>query len=151
MPPGWHASLSHSRGLVIAALAPFPVGLDVEYHHPRRRPRLGGLIEALPEPPIRQTIFRAEDPEAAFYRFWCLREALFKLDSSPAAALFDRALDQALRSADFSYRCWQSAEWSLALVVPQPHAASLRGLPTPLPGLHAMELPTPEEPARELV
>ena len=152
MPPGWHASLSHSHGLVIAVLAPFAVGLDIEFHHPRRRTRLAGLIEALPEPTIRQAIRRADEPEAAFYRFWCLREALFKSNPSPETALFDRPLDQALRSGEFSHRCWQSTEWSLALVAPQSYEARLRGLPPPLPGLNAIDPPTPRrEPARELV
>lgn len=135
LPQHWHACLSHSHYRVIAGLSPFPVGLDIEFHRTRRRPRLRGLIDALPEPRVRQAILDAAVPEDAFYRFWCAREALFKLRASPDTGLFEHDLDQALRGAEASIRYWQSQHWSLAIAVPPAHASTLKSQPTSLVGL----------------
>ncbi|WSQ63473.1 4'-phosphopantetheinyl transferase superfamily protein [Streptomyces sp. NBC_01216] len=74
--PGWGVSLSHTDGLVAAAVGPGPVGVDVE---PAARrpgpPRV--LARLLPETELRAAA-TADDPGPALLRLWVRREALFK-------------------------------------------------------------------------
>lgn len=115
LPEQMHAGISHSHGRVIAGLGDQAFGLDLEYHHPRRLKRLPGMIELLPEAAIRQQIQQDSDPVTAFYRFWTLREALFKLDNACYSDLFAFDLDKALADPILVTRVWQQQDWSYAL------------------------------------
>lgn len=87
-----HLSLSHSHGLVTLALAPVPVGVDLERVQPR------GLVKRVAE------IFTAAETACItrahgqrrlelFYRHWTLKEAYCKAAGVP--------LGTALREAEF--------------------------------------------------
>ncbi|SDU24109.1 4'-phosphopantetheinyl transferase family protein [Halopseudomonas salegens] len=134
LPDGQYAGISHSARLVIAGLASEPFGLDLEYHRPRRTSRLPEMLEFLPEAAIRKRIQNAQDPTAAFYRYWTAREAIFKQAGSRYAHLFAVDLEQALEKTDLSIRVWQSEQWSFALTSNSPLAITL---PAPLDTLQA--------------
>jgi 4'-phosphopantetheinyl transferase len=71
-------SLSHSRELVLCALADVPLGVDVEYCQPRD---FHALAEFICGPGERQAFLRLseEHQELAFYRLWSAKEATYKL------------------------------------------------------------------------
>ncbi|WP_405647405.1 4'-phosphopantetheinyl transferase family protein [Streptomyces uncialis] len=74
--PGVGVSLSHTDGLVAAAVGPGAVGVDVEPAARRPGP-LSVLRRLLPEAEIREATARP-DPGAALLRLWVRREALLK-------------------------------------------------------------------------
>ncbi|MEU0685348.1 4'-phosphopantetheinyl transferase family protein [Streptomyces uncialis] len=74
--PGVGVSLSHTDGLVAAAVGPGAVGIDVEPAARRPGP-LSVLRRLLPEAAIREATARP-DPGAALLRLWVRREALLK-------------------------------------------------------------------------
>ncbi|MFI6523492.1 4'-phosphopantetheinyl transferase family protein [Streptomyces uncialis] len=74
--PGVGVSLSHTDGLVAAAVGPGAVGVDVEPAARRPGP-LSVLSRLLPEAEIREATARP-DPGAALLRLWVRREALLK-------------------------------------------------------------------------
>ncbi|MCX4661957.1 4'-phosphopantetheinyl transferase family protein [Streptomyces uncialis] len=74
--PGVGVSLSHTDGLVAAAVGPGAVGVDVEPAARRPGP-LSVLSRLLPEAGIREATARP-DPGAALLRLWVRREALLK-------------------------------------------------------------------------
>jgi 4'-phosphopantetheinyl transferase len=90
--PDLGVSLAHAHGYVAAAVAPGPIGVDVEPIRPgcadRRLARMvltEGEADALDS---------AADPDAAFLRQWVRREALIKvgaatLDTVPAVDMSD--------------------------------------------------------------
>lgn len=64
--PSLHFSLSHTKGVVLAALSDAPVGADVE----RRR--------EIPDV-VRARLFEAEHGDLELFELWTLRESWFKL------------------------------------------------------------------------
>ena len=64
--PGLHFSLSHTRGVVLAALSDAPVGADVE----RRR--------EIPDV-VKKRLFEREHGDLELFELWTLRESWFKL------------------------------------------------------------------------
>ena len=64
--PSLHVSLSHTRGVVLAALSEHPVGADAE----RRRPLRAATAERL---------FAADRGDLELFELWTLRESWFKL------------------------------------------------------------------------
>lgn len=68
-------SLSHSKNIVMAAFAPFEVGLDIEYMKGRDFDAIYRYLERKSERP---------DPDN-FYRFWTKYEAEIKLQSEPVS------------------------------------------------------------------
>lgn len=76
-PAGWHISLSHGPGLVAAALAPLPCGVDIE--RPRRVAfaRVAARYFAPAEQAALATLSPA-DAERDFFRLWTLKEAAAK-------------------------------------------------------------------------
>lgn len=117
LPSGWFAGITHKRGAVIAGLSDGPWGIDLECFNPRHALRLEGLIDSLPEPPVRKAIHEAGSPQLAFYQAWTLYEALFKLaghTDRPAPSVFDVRLPDPLKSED-TIRVWQGQEWTLTL------------------------------------
>lgn len=67
-----HFSLSHSGALVLCALAPFPVGADVQRHIPVSDALLARCAKAG---------YTGHTP-AAFFRWWCRQEAAGKLSGA---------------------------------------------------------------------
>ena len=63
---GVYLSLSHSKTHALAALAPYPVGCDIETH----RPISAGL---------RRRVLGDAGSDADFFAYWTLRESYFKL------------------------------------------------------------------------
>ncbi|MFF4338393.1 4'-phosphopantetheinyl transferase family protein [Kitasatospora sp. NPDC001540] len=75
--PGTHLSLSHTSGVIAAAAAPVPVGVDVEHLGPRSTDpaSLGHVLT-----PAEAALVRGHpDPTAAFLRLWVRKEAMIKL------------------------------------------------------------------------
>ncbi|MFB7943473.1 4'-phosphopantetheinyl transferase family protein [Kitasatospora phosalacinea] len=75
--PGTHLSLSHTSGVIAAAAAPVPVGVDVEHRGPRTSDpaALGHVLT-----PAEAALVQGQpDPTAAFLRLWVRKEALIKL------------------------------------------------------------------------
>lgn len=76
-PAGWHISLSHGAGLVAAALAAAPCGVDIERPRPAHVQRVAARYFA----PAEQAWLQALPPVAAerdFFRLWTLKEAAAK-------------------------------------------------------------------------
>ena len=69
--PSVHFSLSHTKGLVLAAVSDRPVGADAQLIEPARA---GRLQEAL--------MTETERRDFDFFTLWTLREAAFKLDGT---------------------------------------------------------------------
>ncbi|RKE18910.1 4'-phosphopantetheinyl transferase superfamily protein [Streptomyces sp. TLI_171] len=94
--PGTHLSLSHTGGIIAAAAAPVPIGVDVEHLGPRTTDpaTLGHVLT-----PAEAELVRAHpDPTRAFLRQWVRKEALIKLgratlDSLPTLDLSALPLD----------------------------------------------------------
>ena len=64
--PELHISLSHTRGVVLAAISRFPVGVDVEYHRQFRE----STARRLKETP---------HGDLELFELWTLRESWYKL------------------------------------------------------------------------
>ena len=65
--PDWHFSLSHTCGLVLAAVSDRPVGADAQVKDGRAERLTGKLMSP------------GERAEFDFYELWCLRESVYKL------------------------------------------------------------------------
>lgn len=71
-----HVNTSHSHNYFLIALGPMPLGVDIE--------RIDPSVEALAiarrffTADEAETLHRAADPLAAFYRLWTSKEALIK-------------------------------------------------------------------------
>lgn len=76
-PPSLHFNLSHTRGLLVLAVAGSPVGVDVEAHQPRDIQALSQRFFSADE---QQALSRIAHPWrlACFYRLWTLKEAWVK-------------------------------------------------------------------------
>ena len=117
LPANCFAGITHKRGQVIVGLSEWPFGIDLEYANPRHARRLQGLIELLPEYPVRQAILQAECPQQAFYQAWTLHEALFKLASQtdhPASSVLDTRLHSILTEEGHT-GVWQSRQWTFTI------------------------------------
>ena len=76
--PELHASVSHSGGYWAAALTfDGPVGLDIQLR--RVSPRRGCIAERYFHPREAEAVLASPDPDAAFSRIWCRKEAAVKL------------------------------------------------------------------------
>ncbi|MGD8378720.1 MAG: 4'-phosphopantetheinyl transferase superfamily protein [Gammaproteobacteria bacterium] len=75
---GWHVSISHSHGLVVAAIARLPIGIDVEWLHRRRAIRSMSTLPAFSG----SAAFRhpADTPQGMAERLgaWTLAESVAK-------------------------------------------------------------------------
>lgn len=72
----WHLSISHTRQVALCALSEQPVGLDAE----QPRPVPENLMQRCLAEPELAVCRAAADPNAAFLRFWTLKEAYAKYD-----------------------------------------------------------------------
>ena len=110
------ASISHSGDRVAAAIAPFPVGIDLEC---QSRPRdLQALAEMAFSPTECAELIGLPESERAstFYLYWTLKEAVGKREGRglrPELSRRQRPFPCAAGQAEvFS---WQAADFSLAL------------------------------------
>lgn len=71
---GWHASFADTTGLVVALVAPFPIGLDAEWC---LRPRWAAARERFRE--SGELALLGADDRAAVLALWTAKEALLKL------------------------------------------------------------------------
>ncbi|GGC67812.1 hypothetical protein GCM10011362_15340 [Marinobacter halophilus] len=74
-PPGWHLSLSHSKGLTAVAAGTQPLGIDIEPS--QRKPDWTGLAKRWFSAVEQEWLFRANDP-FSFLKVWTLKEAWLK-------------------------------------------------------------------------
>ncbi|WP_441245357.1 4'-phosphopantetheinyl transferase family protein [Kitasatospora sp. McL0602] len=75
--PGLEVSLSHSRGVVAAAAAYGPVGVDVEL--PQHGALDAGVLQRVLTERELRLVEQHADPEQAFLRQWVRKEALIKI------------------------------------------------------------------------
>jgi 4'-phosphopantetheinyl transferase len=77
-PPAVHFNLTHSRDLGLVAVAPAPIGIDVEYLDPRTD--CEALTRRVASGPEREAIARCPEAlrRAAFFRLWTRKEAYIK-------------------------------------------------------------------------
>jgi 4'-phosphopantetheinyl transferase len=73
----WHVSLSHSAGVVAAAVAPTPVGVDIERFDPRLGARSMSTLVLTAAEATR--VEASADPALDFLRMWVRKESLVKL------------------------------------------------------------------------
>ncbi|QKW19430.1 4'-phosphopantetheinyl transferase superfamily protein [Kitasatospora sp. NA04385] len=83
--PGTHLSLSHTNGVIAAAAAPVPVGVDVE--HLGARSNDPATLQHVLTPAEAALVHGHPDPTAAFLRLWVRKEALIKLGRTSLDAL----------------------------------------------------------------
>ena len=113
---GMQLSLSHSGDHVAAAIAPFPIGIDIEI--PRKQRDLLALADYTfsPEESAELQAVPADEQSALFYRFWTLKEASGKRDGHglrPELARQQRALAASSETAEAI--SWQTGNVFLAL------------------------------------
>ncbi len=75
--PATHVSWSHSHGWVAAVAATVPVGVDLETRG--RRHDVGRLAARTGTPAEAAAVAADADPELAYLRMWCRKEALVKV------------------------------------------------------------------------
>ena len=120
-----HLSLSHSRGLLGAALATVPVGLDIEWPQPRLAVDQAERVYTPEEAAALAPLTPAERQDA-FYAFWTLKEAACKamglqLWQGLRHARFDLAAGRFFPQAPFPGGDWACLHarletgWRLAL------------------------------------
>jgi len=125
-----HLSLSHSRGLLGAALASVPVGLDVEWPQPRLAVSQAERVYS-PEEAAELAPLPPAEREDTFYAFWTLKEAACKamglqLWQGLRHARFDLAAGRFFPQAPFPGGGWTCLHarleggWRLGLAVRSP-------------------------------
>lgn len=127
---GVAASLSHSAEWVVAAVASFPVGIDLE--HPSRPRNLRALADYAFSPEECAELRGLPDDErtAAFYLFWTIKEAVGKREGHglrPELARRQRPISCAADAADVV--SWQFADCSLALAGEPGMPVRVTGIP----------------------
>lgn len=89
--PEIFASVSHSGGIWAAALTSTgPVGLDIQL--PVRSPRRDAIARRFFHPKEAEAVLSSSDPDEAFSRIWCRKEAAVKLSG--------RGIDRGFSSFD---------------------------------------------------
>ncbi len=125
-----HFSISHSGDRVVAAIATFPVGIDLEQpSRPRDFLALAELAFSPAECAELRTLPESER-SAAFYRFWTLKEATGKREGHGLQlelARRQRPVNCAADEADLV--SWQFADCSLALAGKIGMSVRAAGLP----------------------
>jgi 4'-phosphopantetheinyl transferase len=128
-----HGSLSHCGDLVAAAIASFPVGIDVE--RPSKPRSLLAIAEATFSPrecAELQGLPESERP-AAFYLYWTMKEAAGKREGHglrPELARRQQPQECAANEAELI--SWQIGECSLALAGKPGMSIRASGLPGPV-------------------
>jgi 4'-phosphopantetheinyl transferase len=124
------ASLSHSAGWVAAAIAPFPVGIDLECES-KPRDLLALADEAFsPAECAQLRRLPANELAPAFYLFWTLKEATGKREGHGLRT--DTARRQqpiCVEAADADVVSWQFANCSMAVAGEVGMSVRVLGLP----------------------
>jgi len=127
---GIHLSLSHSGEMVTAAIAPFPLGLDLESTG-RVRDWLALADHVFAPVECEQLLLLAEsDRRELFYRYWTIKEACGKRDGT--GLRLSQARTQCARECDAGEAIattWQFDVLCLALVGERGMRAITRGIP----------------------
>lgn len=126
--PASHLSVSHSQGLVAVALAPVPVGVDLEHVH--ARPMIAEA-ERFFAPAEAAHLASLLDPDrrSLFYDYWTLKEAACKAAGLPLWQGLDRlsfdmrdrrtpVFSTTVRIAGAGWRFWLASlakDWRLAV------------------------------------
>lgn len=124
------ASLSHSANWVAAAIAPFPVGIDLECES-KPRDLLALADEAFsPAECAELRLLPADEHAAAFYLYWTLKEATGKREGHGLRTEAARR-QQPIRveAADAEVVSWQFANCSLAVAGQAGMSIRVSGLP----------------------
>ena len=128
--PGIHLSLSHSGEIVVAAVASFPLGIDVESAG-RVRDWLALAAHVFAPEECEQLLqLPATDREQLFYRYWTLKEARGKRDGT--GLRFSESRTQCARECDEREAIaitWQCDGQCVALVGERDMRTSMRGIP----------------------
>lgn len=74
--PQWDLSVAHSGDWVVLAVAPMPVGVDVEFINPRFQ--IDDLIPTTLTFTEQREVTKSNAPHAFFYELWTRKEALVK-------------------------------------------------------------------------
>jgi len=124
------ASLSHSTGWVAAALAPFPVGIDLECES-KPRELLALADEAFsPAECAQLRSLPAGELAATFYLYWTLKEATGKREGHGLRTETARRQQPiSVEAADADVVSWQFANCSLALAGKVGMSLRVLGLP----------------------
>jgi 4'-phosphopantetheinyl transferase len=125
-----HSSLSHCGDMVAAAIAKFPIGIDVE--RPSKPRNLMAIADVTFSVNERAELQRLPEQEriAAFYLFWTLKEATGKRQGHglrPELACLQQPIECSAETADIS--SWQFADCSLSLAGETGMSVSAAGLP----------------------
>jgi 4'-phosphopantetheinyl transferase len=127
---GIHLSLSHSGEMVAAAIAPFPLGIDLESTD-RVRDWLALADHVFAPEECKQLLLLPEsERQELFYRYWTLKEACGKRDGTGlhlSQAMAQRAHECDERDAIAI--TWQSAGQCLALVGVRGMRTNALGIP----------------------
>jgi 4'-phosphopantetheinyl transferase len=111
-----HASLTHSGDWLAAAIAPFPIGIDLEC--PGKPRDLLALADAVfsPEEQAQLRRLHGQERAAAFYRYWTIKESVGKREGHGLhrlSARRQRPIPCAPEAAEV--RTWQLDDGSLAI------------------------------------
>ena len=102
----WHLSLSHTSSLVAVALAPFPVGVDVEPIG--RTKHIDDVARKMFSPQEADDIvsLAGDEKKLRFTRYWTLREAFYKMAGWPLGRMkqvnFQSVMSDASKRSDMS-------------------------------------------------
>lgn len=118
-PPDVHLALSHSGDWLACAVAPVPIGLDIEVPKPRRR--LDELVAAV-FTASEQAAFAATEPSGRadlFHAVWTLKEAWLKRHAEGVSpGRLAQVHTRPATPAEANARVWSGGGLALALVVP---------------------------------
>jgi 4'-phosphopantetheinyl transferase len=110
------ASLSHSGEWLAAAIAPFPIGIDLEL--PAKQRDLLALADAAFSPAERAQLRAMADRDrvSAFYLYWTIKESVGKREGRGLhTRLSRRQTPSACAASEAEVHTWQFAERTLAL------------------------------------
>lgn len=100
-----HFNLSHSGGLALCALSPFPVGVDIESIRPRR--------EGLPRYALTQQEYKSYQELGgdwpAFYLLWTRRESWCKYTGEGLATHWGGEIPEDLALSSYEGEDWRAA------------------------------------------
>lgn len=112
--PGLQLALSHSGDWIAAAIAPLPIGIDIEQRRPR--PALLKFAELLQDP---GSTPGSLDEDQLLQR-WVLKEALIKRDHGSALPEQLAAITLQRSAADNALELLSSADYHLAIACSAP-------------------------------
>lgn len=98
---GLYFSLSHTKGLAVCAVAPFPVGIDAEYVRKGREKIAKRFFHAEEQ----EYILSSQNPEECFFSLWTQKEAWAKLTDQPLADVLARNFLDKECTENFSCTC----------------------------------------------